>query len=130
MQKLSANRTFVACAFCALTTAALAQGAPSWTGSWKGANGALMSLMEGGGTLDAWGKDEASFYRLTCTVDQKDTSQATCFGEGVNHMRGTRFTYRSKLRLGVSGITEQWEAQEFAGTAEGRESFTRVPTRK
>ena len=130
MQTLSALRTLVTCCLCTLTAAAHAQSAPAWTGSWKGANGAVMSLMEGAGTLDAWGKDEASFYRLTCVVDQKDASQAACVGEGVNHLRGTRFTYRSKLRLGVSGITEQWEAQEFAGSAEGRESFTRVPTRK
>ncbi len=130
MQTPFALRTFVACSLCALTAVAWAQGTPSWTGSWKGATGAIMSLMEGGGTLDAWGKDEASFYRLTCMVDQKDATQASCVGEGVNHLRGTRFTYRSKLRLGVSGITEQWEAQEFTGSAEGRESFTRVPTRK
>jgi hypothetical protein len=125
-----ALRTLATGLLCALTATAQAQGAPSWTGTWKGAGGAVMSLMESGGTLDAWGKDEASFYRLACVVDQKDASQATCVGEGVNHQRGTRFTYRSKLRLGVSGVAEQWEAQEYLGTAEGRETFTRVPTRK
>jgi hypothetical protein len=63
-------------------------------------------------------------------VDRKDALQAQCVGEGVNHARGTRFTYRSKLRLSTSGIVEDWDAQEYEGGAVGSESFTRVPTKK
>lgn len=106
---------------------------PAWTGTWKGArgtDGATMVVVENNGSLDVWGKDEASIYRLTCLVDAKDALQAQCVGDGVNHGRGTRFTYRSKLQLSVSGIVEDWEAQEQAGRADGRESFVRVPTRK
>lgn len=123
-------KTLALLAATTMSLAAHAQANTGWTGTWKGAQGALMSAVESGGSIDVWGKDEASIYRLSCVVDRKDASQASCVGEGMNHVRGTRFTYRSKLKLSGGTLAEQWEAQEFLGTAEGRETFTRVATVK
>ena len=114
----------------AMSLAAQAQSAPGWAGTWKASSGALLSVKENGGTLDVWGTDAASVFRLTCVVNQKDLAQATCVGDGVNHVRGTRFNYRNKLRLAANAITEDWEAQEFLGGADGRETFQRVATVK
>ncbi len=132
MHSRLALRFTTSCCLLALAGLAQAQGKPSWTGTWKGANGpqgATLSIMENGGTLDAWGKDEAYIYRLVCVVDPKNTLQASCVGDGANHARGTRFTYRSTLTLSASGVVEKWQAQEHAGGADGQESFVRVPLR-
>ena len=113
-----------------LSLAAQAQSAGTWSGTWKAGSGALLSVTENGGTLDVWGTDAASVFRLTCVVNQKDLAQASCVGDGVNHVRGTRFNYRNKLRVAAGAITEDWEAQEFLGGADGRETFQRVATVK
>lgn len=130
MRRNPSIRWALACGLLAFMAQAQAQTAPGWTGTWKGVKGALLSVMESGGSMDVWGTDEASVFRLSCVVNQKDPAQANCVGEGANHRRGTRFTYRNKLRLSASGITEEWEAQEYLGGAEGRETFTRVATAK
>ena len=114
----------------ALSLGAQAQSASAWTGTWKAGSGALLSVTENAGTLDVWGTDAASVFRLICVVNQKDATQASCVGDGVNHVRGTRFNYRNKLRMAAGAITEDWEAQEFLGSADGRETFKRVATVK
>lgn len=84
-----------------------------------------------GNALEVWGTDRASIYRTVCIVDPKDSTVATCAGDGFNHLERLRFSYRSRFKLdaaahgGAGQITEDWEAQLATGTVRGRVVFKR-----
>lgn len=115
--------------------AAIQQAAPelpaAYSGTWKDTDNGMIAVHPSGNALEVWGTDRASIYRTVCIVDPKDSTVATCAGDGFNHLERLRFSYRSRFKLdaaahgGAGQITEDWEAQLATGTVRGRVVFKR-----
>lgn len=115
--------------------AAIQQAAPelpaAYSGTWKDTDIGMIAVHPSGNALEVWGTDRASIYRTVCIVDPKDSTVATCAGDGFNHLERLRFSYRSRFKLdaaahgGAGQITEDWEAQLATGTVRGRVVFKR-----
>ena len=83
--------------------AAIQQAAPelpaAYSGTWKDTDIGMIAVHPSGNALEVWGTDRASIYRTVCIVDPKDSTVATCAGDGFNHLERLRFSYRSRFKL-------------------------------
>lgn len=121
----------LACASLHAATQTIPELPAAFTGTWHDADNGMIAVHPSRTALDVWGTDRASIYRTVCIVDAKENTEATCTGDGYNHLERLRFNYRSRFKLdasangGAGQITEEWEAQLATGTVRGRSVFKR-----
>lgn len=95
-----------------------------WVGVWKDGNGGVMTIKERNGFLDITGKDKVSIYSCSCLVS--NGTIAECYGNGTNHIKNTRFLYKSTLSKNNAGqLDETWKAMFKSGTLNGKARFKR-----
>jgi len=98
-----------------------------WHGSWTDKKGGQFYLDQSGNVADFYGTDAQTIYRGMCVISRQPRNVATCTGDGINHVHGFRFTYRTELHLSGDGnLLEEWEATSGAGTVKGKAVFERT----